>query len=456
MNTHAAADADLYEWAPQPRAAALVQELYGAFLARCQPAARLADRLRDQTGTRLIDWLDHFVVAPSVPLGRRLADLGFLAASLGDGSVRWDHPRGLFPTILLADRGVSGAAIKVESVADFLTAQRLEDATIHGSPLAPLRKALIHSGPGVEFWVLERHGDRGFDAVDLSAEQARLVLRHAEAFRRRKRRFADAAEGFRHASMLIRAAAGELGADRACDLFFAAEREYWQSRNRAARVQKARQDALGLGWGNHDHHTYRSSREHFSTLVSVLEELGMTCRERFYAGRQAGWGAQVIEQPGAGIVVFADVDLTPDEVAGDFAHEPLPPLDHLGTVGLWCRLHGEAMLEAGMHHLECQFDFDAARSQLQKLGVGSMKPFTDFPHLKQAFTEGEQWPVERSRVDSALAAGLVTAEQARQFIVSGALGSHMEVLQRDDGYKGFNQTGISEIITRTDPRHAQA
>ena len=63
-------------------------------------------------------------------------------------------------------------------------------------------------------------------------------------------------------------------------------------------------------------------------------------------------------------MIFADVDLSPDEVAGDFAHEPLAERSELGTVGLWCELHGEAFLEAGMHHLECQFDFEAARAQL--------------------------------------------------------------------------------------------
>ena len=28
-------------------------------------------------------------------------------------------------------------------------------------------------------------------------------------------------------------------------------------------------------------------------------------------------------------------------MTGDFAHEPLPPESRLGTVGLWCKLHGE-------------------------------------------------------------------------------------------------------------------
>ena len=30
-------------------------------------------------------------------------------------------------------------------------------------------------------------------------------------------------------------------------------------------------------------------------------------------------------------------------------------------------------------------------------------------------------------------------------------GSHLEILERDAGYKGFNQAGINEIIRETDP-----
>jgi hypothetical protein len=218
-------------------------------------------------------------------------------------------------------------------------------------------------------------------------------------------------------------------------------------------VQKKRQDQLGLGWANHDHHTYRSSRECFSRLVGLLERLGFTCRERFYGGEEAGWGAQVLEQPHAGIVIFADVDLSPDEVTGDFAHEGLTARDELGTVGLWCKLHGEAIMAAGMHHLECQFDFDAARTQLADAGVQTMKPFTDFEYLKQAFTVGEVWSVDPLRVEALCEQGQLNSDQGKKFLSDGSVGSHLEILQRDDGYKGFNQTGISEIILATDPRH---
>ena len=154
-----------------------------------------------------------------------------------------------------------------------------------------------------------------------------------------------------------------------------------------------------------------------------------------------------------GITTFNDVDLSPDELIADFAHEPLSERDTLGTVGLWCGLHGESFLQAGMHHLEAQFDFDALSNQLEaEEGVKTMKPFTNFPHLRQAFTEGERWPVQPERIDRLLDLKLITAKQATQFREHGAIGSHLENLERNDGFKGFNQTGVSEIIAATDPR----
>jgi hypothetical protein len=72
--------------------------------------------------------------------------------------------------------------------------------------------------------------------------------------------------------------------------------------------------------------------------------------------------------------------------------------------------------------------------------------------LRQAFTEGEIWPVEERRIERLLSSGRISTEQADRFRREGAIGSHLEILERNDGYKGFNQTGISEIITRTDPR----
>jgi hypothetical protein len=160
-----------------------------------------------------------------------------------------------------------------------------------------------------------------------------------------------------------------------------------------------------------------------------------------------------MEHPVTRIITFNDVDLSPEELIGDFSHDGLAPGASLGTVGLWCGLHGEAFLEAGMHHLECVFDFDALKEQLeQEHGIRTMKPFTDFAYLRQAFTEGERWKVSNLRIARLLSKGLVTPEQAEKFRVEGAIGSHMENLERNDGFKGFNQNGVSEIIAATDPR----
>lgn len=440
MATHS--ESGVQSWSPAPQAARWIAERLDTFRQKSVFLRAFDTRLREETGTRLLDWTDRIFTESTAGLSAA----GF--AEDVDTSV-WRHPDALLPAVAV---GTDGLAIRVESVVDFLSAQGFDDRiSIVGDSGAAVRRACISEQNGVRVFVIESHGAVGWNPGK-DAPLPDAVSRHLEAFRLRRRDFADDVDAFQHAETLIQAAVGELGPDRACDVFCQAERSYWQNRNRAARVQWTRQSALGLGWANHDHHTYRSGRTAFSQLVRLLELLGFECRERFYAGREAGWGAQVLEQPRARIVVFADVDLTAEEVRQDFAHEPLCARTELGTVGLWCRLHGEAFLQAGLHHLECQFDFDRAREQLTDLGVPTMAPFTDLPHLKQAFTKGEIWRVDEPRLASALDTGAITSQQAEEFRTSGVLGSHLEILQRDDGYKGFNQSGISDIILATDPR----
>ena len=105
-----------------------------------------------------------------------------------------------------------------------------------------------------------------------------------------------------------------------------------------------------------------------------------------------------------------------------------------------------------MHHLEARFDHARCREQLAVLGVNTMKPFSDFDFLKQAFTEGERWPVRPERIRRLLDSGLIEAAQAEKFAAEGAIGSHLENLQRKGGFKGFNQRSVSAIIEATDPR----
>ena len=105
-----------------------------------------------------------------------------------------------------------------------------------------------------------------------------------------------------------------------------------------------------------------------------------------------------------------------------------------------------------MHHLECRFDHNLLREQLAVAGINTMKSFSDLAFLKQAFTEGERWPVRRERAERLRRAGLIDEKQFHQFVTEGAIGSHLENLQRKGGFKGFNQKSVSVIIQATDPR----
>jgi hypothetical protein len=437
---------EAFQWTPQPKAAALVRCLVDELLAADPIAANLARRMRQETGTRFIDWIDHLVIPQTHRATPDLSATGYIQERAQDGTPHFVQPRGMFPPIAPGAR--LNVALKVDSVADFAAANGLSLSSME-PPLSPFRRLEVSDG----LTVVERHGFRGYTAPPYSAQRCENMLHHLEKLRTRRRDFQTDDLGYEHVRKLLGSAVADLGVDATCDLFFQAEREFWQRRNHAAQLQKSRQDKLGLGWGNHDHHTYRCSRENFPKLVAVFEILGFNCRERFYAGREAGWGAQVMEQPIAGIITFNDVDLTADELTQDFAHHPLTVQPKLGTVGLWCALHGDSFLQAGMHHLEAQFDFDSLREQLEaEHGVKTMKPFTNLPYLRQAFTEGERWKVNDGRIARVLSAGQITPAQAEQFHQHGAIGSHLENLERNDGFKGFNQTGVNEIISATDPR----
>jgi hypothetical protein len=448
-----------WSWQPQPRAEAWINTLVHRALAALPGAARLATQINTVTGTRIIDWIDTLSVSAADEPDVRAA--GFVEADHDPASFErvWAHPGGQFPRLVQAAGAPLQLWLACEDIVDACARHvhgpdmpgGIPDPVIHGAPLSPLRTACVATGQSSELWLVERCGGTGYAPAPADPARTLAAAEVLERFRCRRR--SPSQTGVDHALALIDDAIERIGVDQACALFFRAERALWQHRNRAAQVQRARQDRLGLGWANADHHTYRSSRAAFAGLIAVLERLGFQLRERFYAGREAGWGAQVLFQPRAGVVVFADVDLSPDEVLADFAHAPLPERDTLGTVGLWCALHGEAFLEAGLHHLACRADFGAVREQLDRSsGIAHMAPFSEFPHLKQAFTTGERWPVDLGRIDALARSGRISAEQADGFRAQGAIGSHLESIERNAGFQGFNQTGISEIIAATDPR----
>ncbi len=452
-------DAGRFEWQRYPDAEAFVTRHLSELVAAMPQVRTMSADLLAYGSSRLADWLDHLILVDGSGLRHELAELEFEPEEVPaePDHVVFHHPSASFPRVLLRKEktGEPGtavaAAIQVEDISLLLMAHRLS-AIIEGSLVSPYRRASLWRANGREFLAVERRGHSGFVPIDMPPEYPRRYLSAYERWATRPRVFTDARAGMEHTLKLARALARDMGTHTAAWIAFSAERAYWQQRNWAAQVQKARQDRLGLGWANHDHHTFRSSRHVFRLLIEILETFGFRPRERFYAGAQAGWGAQVLEQPVCRFAVFADVDLTPDEVEGDFAHNPLPPRQELGTVGLWCALHGEAILSAGLHHLAVLLDFDAAAEELARQGIDSMRPFSDFPYLRQAFTRGERWQVAPDRLNQLVSSGQIDEQQRASFAAKGAIGSHLENIQRGEGFKGFNQQTISDIIRRTDPR----
>jgi hypothetical protein len=445
-----------FDWPLCYEAENLALRYLETFLSQHSFANTLQSRMRDETGTLFIDWVDHLVMPPaSEP---ELRTVGYQPEHgieiVSDQRAFW-HPEAMLPRILLDSNARQGSAphevaLRVDSMADFFAIHGLTFHP-HGAPMTRYRRATISERQGgPELAIVERRGYRGYVPVEHAPTTSAALLKAHELWRTRNRNTQN--DDFAETHALLDELVGRVGRDAACHVVFAEERLFWERRNRAARVQKRRQDQLGLGWANHDHHTFRSSREHFVDLMRCLEKLGFERRERYYAGAQAGWGAQILEQPVESIVAFCDVDLEPHETEIDFSRVGLPPSKRLGTIGLWVGLHGESFLQAGMHHLECRFDYELLRKQLADENIDTMNPFSDFPFLKQAFTEGERWPVRRDRAERLLKRGLIDQAQFDKFVAEGAIGSHLENLQRKGGFKGFNQKSVSVIIQATDPR----
>lgn len=433
------------EWTLHEAAEGLVERLIDVLCERSPGLSALAARLSAETSTRLFDWLDH--------VGGPVSASELEAAGYVDGYRTvpgvWRHPGAQLPAIVPGS--AYSAALRVDDCAAFAAAHA-SSFGVRGGPLSGFRQAVVPVPGDVTVSGVERRSwAGGVVPAEWSDDQVTASQRAWRLWAERPRTWGsvgDVLDAIRIAEEMV----ANVGPDLAASYVLELERAYWQRRNTAAVLQHARQDRLGLGWGNNDHHTFRSSRVCFAPLIQVFRALGFAVRERFYAGAEAGWGAQVMEHPGNGGVIFADVDLTPSEVSIDFAATQLEPAPSLGTVGLWCALHGESVLVAGMHHLEGQFEFDRLRTDLTALGVGQLAPFSNFPHLRQAFTEAERWPVPRSRLEPLVAAGELSAEKAEEFALRGAAGSHLENLARRAGFKGFNQTNVSTTMRATDPR----
>lgn len=448
----------MFQWQCQPQAEALILAILEKALEANSDILTLQKDLLKHTSTRLFDWIDHVIVGNSPILEKELAATGFVLEITSQDYRVFHHPGAQLPRIVVKDQDqpVIGIAVAVEHIADFLMVRGIS-RWIEGTPYSPFRRCCISKENNVMLWVVERKGTLFLDPIYQEGNAIQQYLEAMEKWQARPRgeskdKGGDDSFFMQKTLTLAQEIVRMVGQDRAAWIVLDVERKFWQSKNTAGQIQKNRQDRLGMGWANHDHHTFRSSRRHFHSLVKLFEILGFHTRERYYTGKEAGWGAQIMENPICRLVLFLDVDLAPTELDFDFAHQPMSDLPTLGTIGLWCALHGDSILRAGMHHLEAQFMFDELTGDLAHAGIRMMEPFSHFPYLKQAFTAGEVWSVDPERVYALSKEGKITHEQADKFLTLGAVGSHLENLQRREGYKGFNQKNVSVIIKKTDPR----
>jgi hypothetical protein len=431
-------------WTDHPAAEALVAMLLAGATEASGRLTDLSARLASDTATDLVDWLDHIVApvdeAALIELGWRLdGDTGLFR-----------HPAAQLPSI--ATGRTIRVGLRVDDV-DLTAAAFGSAAAVDGPSGGPLRTVALGEDGGIALVAVERRSyAAGLAPSDAPAAEPRWS--QAVELWRARPLGTDPAVGDDPEAALAgaldraRATVDDLGADLASAAFLHVERERWEQRNSAARATRRGQDRFGLGWANRDHHTFRSSRVHFAALLALLDVLGFERREQFHAGADAGWGAQVLEHPGNGEVVFADVDLAADELGTDLTR-PLPPAP-LGPVGTWCAVHGDSVLAAGMHHLavRCRFDDYPAVHP----AIDLQAPFSELDDLRQRFTAPDPWPVDAGRVRSLLDHGDLTDGAADRLTTGAVPGSHLELIERRFGFKGFNQTSVSRTITDNDLR----
>src|SRR5690242_17182432 len=114
MTLQATNPLEAFQWERQPAAEKFVRQTVEAFLATNPTAAALARRMKDETGTRFIDWIDEISLPATPEVERELEAVGYARKPLGSMNERYVHEGGMFPPVRL---GVAQAevAIKVES-----------------------------------------------------------------------------------------------------------------------------------------------------------------------------------------------------------------------------------------------------------------------------------------------------------------------------------------------------
>ena len=224
-----------FDWPLANEAEAFLRNRIESFLVQNTFARRLAERMRDETGTDFFEWVDHLALSPDDESA--LAAVGFVRdaqAETPNGEVVYEHPKAILPRVLLST-GMPRVAVRPEFVADFIASHSLTTEP-EGEPCSRYRLVLVSEEGGTRLEAVERRAYRGFVPAALKAGELSSIVKARELWRTRPRVCATEAEGFDIARKILERVVGLVGRDLACQFFFEAERVYWESRNRAARI----------------------------------------------------------------------------------------------------------------------------------------------------------------------------------------------------------------------------
>src|SRR5436190_13609107 len=143
----------------------LLLERIDSFLAQNSFARILAGRMRDETGTLFLDWVDHLLVSAADEAAFR--ELGFTDDPLGENAgglkALW-HPEAMLARVLVAAKETShpsALAIRPEFVAEFAAVHGITNE-MEGEVYARFRKLLAFEENDAAFYAVERRAYRGY------------------------------------------------------------------------------------------------------------------------------------------------------------------------------------------------------------------------------------------------------------------------------------------------------
>ncbi len=415
-------------WSDYSEAHAFVQGIIKQSFDAAPEAEALMQRLLSGCGLSAFDMIDH-IAMPKSELAERLG------WSFTGGAWRAPHP--LLPPIWESPRMQIG--FRVEAMEAFFAALGREGA-IDGARFGPFRIATFTSMNAVTFCAVERFGWVGLKPPPPSARIIRRARIHQQIFRTRRRQFQNIERALAYTLRLSQAAAADLGPQWAGALFARAEREYWQTRSALASTPHRRQRAAGVGWCTTANLSYASSRAHLPKLIQILETLGYRHRATLVRRRDAlDWAALPFDPPPGAPIIRVHFDLAPYETVDEVLRGATAPLTWHGRPGIWCALHGESILEAGLHGLSARYDPACARllstNDYQARSSGDCQD--DLP------TFWEHRPVSPGRADALEREGYLPPLQTENYRLLGAGASYFSAVTA----KGLDPEKIGSLFT---------